>query len=521
MDRRNFLTAAATAGAAVLARPALAQQPRVLRFVPEGNLVSPDPVWTTTTVARNHGLMIWDTMYGLDASFTPQPQMVAGHEVSDDRLTWRFTLRDGLAFHDGTPVRAADCVASLRRYSARRPLGQKLRDLTAVMKALDDKRFEIQLTKPYALILATLADNCFVMPEHVAATDPFQQIADFTGSGPFKFIKDQWVSGSQAIYLRNDAYQPRPEPPSFLAGGKVANFDRVEWRIIPDPATSMAALRNNEVDWWQNAAFDLLPVLRSLPGVTVAVNDKVGAIGMLAFNHLNPPFDNPKLLRAVLSAVVQRDFMEAAVSDPALFHLPCGVFTPGLQMANDAGLEVFAKPDIAAARKAVAASGYAGERVVLMVPSDYPVQTAFAQVAAAMLKDIGINVQYDSTDWGTMVARRAGKEPVDKGGWSMFPTTYEGLSVMDPASNSPLRGNGPGGWFGWPTSPRLEGLRDQWFEAPDLAAQQSISAEMQQIAMQEVPFIPLGQLFYPTAYRTALKGIVPAPFPIFWNVQKT
>ncbi|UFN47554.1 ABC transporter substrate-binding protein [Roseomonas sp. OT10] len=524
MRRRDFLaSAAATTALAALSRPALAQgNARLLRFVPEGNLANPDPVWTTTTVARNHGAMIWDMLYARDDRFDPQPQMVAGHELSDDRLTWRFALREGLVFHDGEPVRAVDCLASIQRWARRRPLGQTLLERTAEMKALDDRRFEIRLNKPYALILQAFADSCFMMPERIAKTDSFTQITEYVGSGPYRFLRDEWVSGSQAAYARFDRYVPRPEKPSFLAGGKVANFDRVLWQVMPDPATAMAALQNGEVDWVQQPSYDLVGSLRRVRGVKVAVNDKVGVMGMVALNHLHPPFDNPKLLRAILGAVNQDDFMQAAVgAEPELFRVPCGVFTPGLPMATDAGMEVLTGPrDIERSKREVAASGYKGERVIVMSPSDYPHTQAMAQVTADLMKRLGLNVEYASMDWGTLVSRRTSKEPPEKGGWNAFCTTYEGLTVADPATHIPLRGNGPNAWFGWPTSPRLEDLRNQWLDAPDTAAQKRIADQMQVIAFEEVPFLPLGQLFNPTAFRENVVDIVPASFPIFWGARK-
>ncbi|MBO1076883.1 ABC transporter substrate-binding protein [Roseomonas marmotae] len=524
MKRRTLLGAAAGATtAAVLSRPALSQgKARVLRFVPEGNLANPDPVWTTTTIARNHGAMIWDTLYGLNSRFEPQPQMVAGHELSDDRLTWRFTLREGLLFHDGEPVRPVDCITSIQRWARRRPLGQTLLARTEEMRALDDRRFEIRLNKPYGLMTNALSDTCFMMPERIARTDPFQQISEYVGSGPYRFIRDEWVSGSKALYTRFDAYQPRDGAPDFLSGGKVAHFDRVEWIVMPDASTAVGALQNGEVDWVQRPDFDLLPMLRRMRNVQVAVNDKVGVIGMLALNHLHPPFDNPKVSHAVLSCINQEDFMAAAVgAEPELFRIPAGVFTPGLPMANEVGIEVLTGPrDIARGRQMIQESGYKGEPVVLMSPSDYPIQAAFAQVTADLFKQLGLNVEYASMDWGTLVQRRTSKSPPDKGGWSAFPTTYEGLTVADPSSHVPLRGNGEQGWFGWPTSPRLEALREEWLDAPDRAEQRRIAGEMQRIAFEEVPFIPLGQLFNATAFRTDIVDIVPASFPIFWNVKR-
>ena len=522
MQRRTFLAAGA---AAALARPAIAQgNARLLRFVPEGNLQNPDPIWTTTTIARNHGFMIWDTLYGQNSRGRPSPQMAAGHEVSADRLTWRFTLRDGLLFHDGEPVRAQDCVPSILRWAKRRGLGQAMLARLDEMRVLDDKRFEIRLKRPYALMLEALGtDTCFIMPERISRTDPFTQIKEYVGSGPFRFVLNEWVSGAKAVYARWEKYQPINVAPEFTSGGKVANFDRVEWIIMPDPATATAALQQGEVDWVQQPLVDLLSVLRAAAGVKVLVNDTVGVVPMIAFNHIHPPFNNPKLLRALLPAVEQKEFVEAAMgAEPELYHVPAGVFTPGLPMANEAGLEVFTAPrDLALARRLVAESGYKGEKVVLMAPSDYPATQAICQVTRDLFQRVGLDVDYVSMDFGTLVQRRASREPVEKGGWSSFCTTYEGLSVATPASHFPIRGNGFDGWFGWPTSPRIEALRDAWFDAPDLAAQQKICQQIQLLVWQEVPYIPVGQWFIPTAMRTNLVDVVKAPFPIFWGARKT
>ena len=519
ITRRTTLAALA---ATALARPAIAAAPAVLRFVPEGNLNNPDPVWTTTTIARNHGLMIWDMLYGVTGTLEPRPQMVAGHEIVDDGRTWRLTLRDGLAFHDGEPVRSADCIASIGRWAKRRGLGQRMLAQTNEMRAVSDTVFEIRMSKPYALMPAALSDWCFIMPERVAKTSPFEQITDFTGSGPFRFVRDEWVSGSQAVYARNEKYVPRQEPPDAASGGKVAHFDRVEWRIVPDPATAAAALQADEVDWVQNPLFDLLPQLRRSNGVRVLTNDHIGAVAMVAINHLHPPFDNPKLRRALLPAIDQRAFMEAAYGEEtALFRTGVGVFTPGLPMANTAGLDVLTGPrDMARAKRLVAESGYRGEPVALMVPSDYPDQQAYSQVIRDVMVQLGIKVDFLSMDWGTLVQRRASREPPDRGGWGMFCTTYEGMAVANPASHLPMRGNGLEGWFGWPTDPEMEAMRDAWFDAPDEAAQKAICERMQVHAFDTVPFYPVGQRFLPTAVRDSLRDVVPAPYPVFWGVRK-
>ncbi len=525
MKRRSFL---GTAAAVSLVRPALAQpaigsgDKRVLRFIPEGNLSNPDPVWTTTTIARNHGMMIWDTLYGTTTKGEVKPQMVAGHTLSADKLTWTFTLRDGLNWHDGERVLAKDCVPSIMRWAKRRGFGQKMLTQLAGMRAIDDKTFEIRLTKPYPLMLDAFGTECFMMPERIAKTDAFTQITEYVGSGPFKFLRDEWVSGAKAVYARNDKYVPVDGAPDFTAGAKVANFDRVEWIVVPDPATAAGAMQRGEVDWWQNPIPDLLPQLKASPGVNVMLNDTIGVIAMIAFNHIQPPWNNPKLLRAILPAIDQNEFMQTVWGDAASFyHTPCGVFTPGLPMGNLAGMEALSgKRDVALAKRLVAESGYKGEKIVLMSPSDYPLTSALCQMTNDVFTRCGLNVEYASTDWGTLVSRRTSREPVEKGGWSNFCTTYEGLSVANPASHFPIRGNGFDGWFGWPTSPRIEGLRDAWFDAPDLPAQKHECEEIQKAVWDEVPFIPVGQWYNPTATRANLVDVVKAPYPIFWGARK-
>jgi peptide/nickel transport system substrate-binding protein len=390
------------------------------------------------------------------------------------------------------------------------------------MKALDDRRFEIALAAPFPQMTLALSEFCYVMPERIALTDANVRIAEVIGSGPFRFLPDEWESGARVAYARFDGYVPREEPPSFMAGGKVAMFDRVEWQVVSDPATAAAALLKGEVDWVQQPLSDMLGVLRANPDVRVLSNDKVGVMGMLALNHLQPPFDNQALRQAVLQSVAQRDFMEAAVGeDPSMFRVPIGVFTPGLGMASDAGLAVLEQPaELERGRAMVRASGYKGETALVMGAADSPVTQAMAQVAAELFRQLGLKVEYVSMDLGTLVQRRASKAAPDKGGWSAFTTTYEGLTMADPATNVALRGNGADAWYGWPSSPKLEALRDQWLDTADPAAQRGFAAQMQAVALQEVPFVPLGQIFYPTAVRSDIGSLIPSPFPVFWNVRR-
>jgi peptide/nickel transport system substrate-binding protein len=501
----------------------LAQPSRVLRFVPQANLSGLDPIWTTADPVRNHAYLIYDTLYGVDTTLTPSPQMCAGHEVSADGLTWRFTLRDGLKFHDNEPVRAIDCTTSIGRWSKRDGFGQVLAARLDSMTVLDDKRFELRTSKPFPLMLLALgANSCFIMPERVAKTDPFKAIDSFIGSGPFRFVADEWVSGSKVVYARNAAYVPGAGAPSFSAGAKVVNVDRVEWLVMPDAATAAAALQSGEVDWVEQPLIDLAPMLKRNRDIVVKSFDPFGAVGVVVFNHLHPPFDNPKLRRALLPALNQASYLSAVMGDQDAFkRAGVGVFPPGTPLANAAGLDALTAPrDVALARKLVQESGYNNERVVLLGPTDYPTIGAVATMTEALFKEVGLNVDFVATDFGTMISRRASQEPVEKGGWSTFCTAALGYQVANPISNNMIRGLGKAGWFGWPSSAALQSLRNAWLDAPDLAAQQKVAADIQRTVFEEVPYIPTGQWFNPSAWRSNISGIVSSASPVFWNLTK-
>jgi peptide/nickel transport system substrate-binding protein len=523
MKRRDLLKATAATAAAGLARPSLAQGTRILRFVPQADLANPDPVWSTAVVAFIHAGMIWDRIYGLDENLAPHPQMVAGDETSDDGLTWRLTLRDGQFFHDGEPVRAQDCVASILRTSKRVPTVDTLMAATNELTALDDKRIQFRLKKRFPLLPFALND-VFVMPERIAKTDAFTQISEYIGSGPYRFLRDEWKAGSAAAYARNERYVPRQEPISMWAGGKVVNFDRVEWKIIPDPATQAAALQRGEVDWVEQPLIDLTPMLRKAPDVRVEVFDAFGGLMVMAFNHYQPPFDNVKLRRAVLAAVNQQDYVDSVVGEQtSLGRVGVGVFPLASPYASTAGMAALTGPrDLDAARRLVAESGYKGEPIVLMVPTDQPQLQQTDQVTNALFKSLGLNVQYTSMDWGTLIQRRNSKELPDKGGWNCYCTGWVGLSVATPFTHLPLRANGLAASAWWrPTDEKFEQLRNEWLDAPDLATQKKICDEIQLRAFDLVPFIPLGQSFSPTAFRANLSGFAKSPFPVFWGVKRS
>lgn len=523
LTRRHLLAAApTTALATALAAPALARgSDKVLKFVPAAAYSSPDPIWTTAIVVGIHALMVWDTPYGSDINLMARPQMVAGEEVSPDGLAWTFTLREGLLFHDGEPVRAHDVVPSIARWGQRNSYGQRLLAIADEIAVVDDRRWRIRLKEPFPQMLYALSQGCYIMPERMAKTPASQAVKEFVGSGPFVFHEREWVSGVRSVYTRFDKYQPRQEPPSNTAGGKNVNFERVEWVIQPDPGTGASALMAGEVDWLDQPLFDHLPMLARNPGVVLSEADPFGLIGGLFLNHQQPPFNNPKLRQALLPAIDQREFVAAVLGEQVAYaKIPVGYFTVGSPLASDAGMAALTGPrSLDRARQLVKDSGYAGEPVLLMSPSDQPQMHAMAALCHSIFQKLGISVTLATTDWGTLLTRRSVQKPVSEGGWSAFNTRITGLGGADPTSIQ-LRGNGLKAWFGWPDIPDLERLREAWFRAPTLAEQQAICREMQMAAFQGVPYVPLGQWSQPTAHRNDLAGFVKASTHVFWGVRR-
>jgi peptide/nickel transport system substrate-binding protein len=538
MQRRQILAgAAAAAGAAVaggLPRPSLGQGAsagtagaRTLKFIPQADLAVLDPILTTAYVTRHHGYMVWDTLYGFDGDYKAQPQMVEGHAVEDGGRRVTMRLRQGLKFHDGEPVRARDCVASIRRWAARDALGQVLMASTDELAAADDRTIVFRLKRPFPMLFEALGKPstpvCFIMPERLASQDPNQPLrGELVGSGPFRFKADERVPGARVVYTRFEDYIPRAEgTPSWTAGPKRVHFDRIEWHVTPDPATAAAALQNGEVDWWEQPTGDLQPVLRRNRNIVLEIPDPTGLMAICRFNHLHPPFDKAAVRRALLGAVNQADYMTAVIgTDRSLWREGVGFFPPDTPLASDAGMEALTSPrDYEKVKRDLAAAGYRGEKVVLIAATDFPSLNALAQVGHDMFRKAGMNVEFVATDWGTVVQRRASREAPERGGWSVFFTFWAGVDMFNPGVHQSLRGHGQQAWFGWPTIPRIEELRAQWFEATDLEAQKRIAREIQLMAFEEVPYLPLGQYFQATAYRRGLTGVLKG-LPLFWNVQR-
>lgn len=529
MKRRDLLATGTAAAIGTLAAPrlALAQNSRTLRFVPQANLSTLDAVAGTQYVVRNASLMIWDTLFGIDSKVVARPQMAESYENSPDYKIWTIKLRPGLKFHDGEPVLSKDVVASLNRWMVRDTMGQRIKASMVEFKALDDRTVRLTLNKPFPKMLFALGKSnapvAEIMPERIAMTDPFRLITEYVGSGPMKFAKDEWVPGSKAVFTRFDGYEPRAAAADWLSGGKRMMFDRIEWLILPDDATKAAALQNGEVDWWENPVPDLVPLLKRNRNISLDISDPLGNIGTLRMNHLHPPFNDVRARRAVMMALDQEDYMRAVVGDDETLwkHLP-SYFTPGTDVYTENGGDILKGPrKYEEAKKLLAEAGYKGEPIVLCVATDVQITKAQGDVTADLLKKIGMNVDYQALDWGTVGARRAKKDPPGQGGWHIFHSWHAGADCVNPAPYTALDCSGDTAWFGWPKSDAVQAGIAKWYEAPDLAAEKVAMAELNKTAMDFVVFGPTGFFLMYQAWRKNVSGIVKAPFPVFWGVQKT
>ena len=530
MRRRDVMAGLAAAGLARgLARPALAQPAgsRMLIFVPQANLTSLDPVWTTATVTRNFAYLVYDTLYGVDDALQPQPQMAQGHRIEDDGKRWTVALRPNLRFHDGSPVRATDCAASLQRWMKRDSLGQTVASRLDAIEAPDDATLVFRLNKPFASLAWALGKSQpsppVIMPERLAKTDPFKAVTEVVGSGPFRFLPDQYISGSRAVFAKFDGYVPRDEPANATAGGKRALVDRVEWRIVPEAATAAAALQAGEVDWVEQPLTDLLPQLKGDRTLVVDRLDPFGLYPVLRFNCLQGPTANQGVRQALLAAINPVEVMQAVMGDDrTAYHAPVGCFLPGTASANEAGMDrLGGTRPVAEIKRMLDAAKYDGAPVVLLHPTDQPYYDAMAQVTYATCKRIGVAVTDAAMDFGTVVQRRASKEPLDRGGWSMFSSSFPALDYVDPLGAPALRGNGAGAWYGWPTAPKVEAARDAWLDSSDATERKRLATEMQGAVFEAASFAPLGQYLQSTAWNRRITGQLRTPVPVFWNVQKT
>lgn len=521
--RRAAMLAVATACLTFGAGAALAQDTTV-RAVMHSALRILDPIASSGSITRNHGYMVFDTLVAVDENYEPRPQM-ADWEISDDGLTYTFTLREGLTWHDGEPVTSSDCIASIRRWAEYDVGGRMMMGYVEEIEALDERSFVIRLSEPFGYLIDTLAKPsavpAFMMPERVVSIPFGDQIAEQVGSGPFTFVTDEFQPGVQVIYERFDGYLPRDEPPSGTAGGKVVNVQRVEWINMPDVQTAMNALLSGDIDYIERAPIDLLPLLEGDDEISTAVLDPLGMQVIGRVNFLHPPFDDPAIRRAALVAINQEDVLAALIGNPDYFSVCGAIFGCGTPLASDAGAQSLLTGGSAEdARTLLEEAGYDGTPVVLLQPTDVATLSPQPMVVASALRQAGFNVQLEPMDWQTLVSRRANQGTPAEGGWNMFFTNGGVDALWNPVINFLLSATGPeGSWFGWPTDPELEEMRVAFAVAPTQEERVEIAERIQSHVLDQVIMIPLGQFNNVTAWRSSLTDLLEAPVPAFWHMR--
>ncbi|MSP50432.1 MAG: ABC transporter substrate-binding protein [Alphaproteobacteria bacterium] len=522
------LGAACAIGTLLLwASPGLTQAKSTLRVVPHADLRLVDPVATVTLITRMHGTHVYEALFAWDSKFESKPMMVESYSVSPDNLTYRFTLRQGLKFHDGQPVTVDDVIPSIQRWMKRGLVGGKLGEFVSAFEKVDDRTFVLKMKEPFGatvfLLGGTTGTLPIIMRKKDAANDAFQNITDTVGSGPFRFVTSEWVPGSKVVYEKNPDYMPRSEPSDGLAGARIVKVDRVEYTVIPDPSTAVAALSRGEVDFLDQPRVDLLPQLRSNKDVVIDTLANLDTMAHMRPNHLLPPFNNPKVRLALAAAIHQPDFMIATVGDDKKLWQECrAYYVCGGPNGTDAGAEDYRVQNVAKAKQLLSESGYKGEKVLLLSTNDIPIIASLAQVANAQLKAAGFNVEMAIFDWGAVVARTAKKDPVDQGGWNLFVTTAGGVYAMDPLlnTNTDMSCDGRNN-VGWPCDQEVERLRDRYIRATDPAQKKEIMTTLHKRLWETQPTVLLGQFNPPSAWRANVKGVLKTPITVFWNISKS
>lgn len=524
MSKRRVLSvlaaAAVLAPAAALAqaaKPAAPAAETVLRVVPHANLTLLDPTWTSIYITRNHGYMIYDTLFAVDAEGKPKPQMVDTWTTSPDGLTWTFKLRDGLKWHDGAAVTAEDCVASLKRWGKRSGVGQELMEEVAELAAPDAKSIVMKLKRPYPYVLESLANLSsyvpFMLPKRLADIDPAKPIEEQIGSGPFVFKKDEFVAGVKAAYTKNTAYVSRSEPPSWAAGGKVVKVDRVTWTAYPSQEKAVEALLANRVDYLEEVNPRFVARLEKRKDVIVGLTGPDPFVGMARFNHLAPPFNKPEIRRAVMMAMNQSDYMNAAIGVQKFWRTCYSVFPCRTPLASETGSDFVKNANLDAAKKALQEAGYDGTPVVILNAVDIPVVAAFTRVTVDKLRKLGMKVEVKPTTWAQMTLQRA-----ERSGWSLFHTFWATADLSDPRHIA-FSGDPVNGWFGWADDKALEDLRDAFVLESKPDEQKKIAAKIQERIWAIGASAYLGEFFLPVAYRKAVEGVIVAPVQFYWNMS--
>jgi peptide/nickel transport system substrate-binding protein len=522
---RLVACAAVAAVAYTTALPVLAQN-TVLRVVPHSNLAVLDPIWTTAYMSRNHGYMIYDTLFGTDEKAQIKPQMVESWTESGDHRLWTFKLRKGLEFHDGKPVTSEDVVASLQRWGKRDATGSALMQFVQRMDTPAPDTFRIFLGEACGFVLEALgkpgSNVPFIMQKRIAETDAFKQIEEHIGSGPYTFKRDEFKPGDKAVYLKNTKYVPRSEPASGTAGGKRVYVDRVEWNLaLRDAQAQVNALQKGEVDIIEQLSFDHYETVKNDANLQMPTYANVNAQYMARFNHLSKPFDNPKVRQAAIAAMQQEPFLRAQVGVKELYKTCYSMFICNSPYGSLAGSEIQSKGNMKKAQELLKASGYDGTPIVIMKPTDLAAIQKLPDVAAQLLRQAGFKVDLQAMDWQTLVGRRAKKDAPEKGGWHMFATAWTAQDVWNPIGNPTMDTRGEKStWFGWATDEKLAELRNQFMRATDEPTKKKLADQMHARAFEVGTHVVLGEYTQPMAARKNITGFFITNSNLYWNLKK-
>ncbi|MBN8940845.1 MAG: ABC transporter substrate-binding protein [Rhizobiales bacterium] len=500
-----------------------AQAKKTLRLAPHAALRVLDPVVTNAYITRNHAYMVYDTLFSVDSLYRPQPQMVKDWTVSDDKLTYIFTLREGLAFHDGQPVTAEDCVASIARWVKKDVIGLRLAAVTAGMTAVDAKTFRISLKEPFGPMLEGFSRPSsiplFVMPKRIADLAPDKVLEEVVGSGPFKFVASEFRPGVSWAYERNDKYVPRDEPADGLAGGKQVKVDRVEVIWFPSKQTAINALAKGEIDLLENMNADQRSMLQGNRDVVVRRRPGPNA-STIRFNWAQPPFDQVKIRRAVQAVITQQDYMDATIGDPESYQICPAFFGCGTPLETAVGFPDTGKPDVAKAKALLKEAGYKGEKIVIITPGDVASFAPLAPLTQQYLRQIGMDSEIQTMEWSAFLTRRARPVPVSEGGWNLAHAVFDRIDLISPLGNLNFDARGKVAYTGFVDDPETEALKGRYQREVDPAKQKAIVEEMQKRAYELVFYIPLGTYFDYETYRANVSGYVQSPVMVVWGVDK-
>lgn len=509
-----------TAMAAGLALPFLASRAEAagtLNLVLESEVVILDPHATTAAITRTFATHVFDTLFAMDGQGMIKPQMVEAWEVSPDGLVWNFRLRPGLQFHDGAPVTSADVVASLERWAPRDSLGRMLWAAKSELVATDQRGFRLTLSRPFPLVLDVLgkpnAPLPVILPARLAAVPVETRIREIIGSGPFRFKAADWRPGNVMVLERFAEYVPRAEPSDFLAGGKRVHLDAINLRVMPDQATGATALMAGEIDYMQYLPFDLLPRLERARGVRML---GLGGIhqfqGSFRINHAAAPMDDPAIRRVLWRCADQASIL-TAIGVPAPFRAAAcpSFFMCDTPLESRAGAEM-AGFDPAEARRMLAATSYRGQPLTFLTVNGSISQTA-AQVMIQNMQQAGFTVAEQVMDWGTLLARRARRD-----GWHMFAVYANGTDMFSPLTHFYVS-NTCADFPGWDCDRDQARLLGEFALAPDGDARRRIAAEIQAIAVRNVPSVMWGQFTIPAGYRDRVRDLPQAAYPMFWGAR--